>query len=199
VCRVCWAEAQREAWAKNRTKGRAALKRAYAKHASKRRSESAKYKQQHREYYALAEWFRKKGIRVSHIAPSDITALVEMKQALKQAKAQTQLPTQSPKLTAPAQRVLTARAGHAVVASFVETQSVTAPPTHELIENMIELQDTDPMPFGKHKGDLMQDVPARYLHWLYSNGKKDDRRCPVADYIRRNLNALKQEYSDGIW
>ena len=96
VCRVCWAKAQREAWAKNRTKGRAALKRAYAKHAPKRRSESAKYKQQHREYYALAEWFRKKGIRVSHIAPSDITALVEMKQALKQAKAQTQLPTQSP-------------------------------------------------------------------------------------------------------
>lgn len=34
---------------------------------------------------------------------------------------------------------------------------------------MIELTDLSPMPFGK-----------------------DDRRCPVADYIRRNLSALQQ-------
>lgn len=64
---------------------------------------------------------------------------------------------------------------------------------------MTELQDTDPMPFGKHKEVPMQDVPARYLHWLWNDGKKNDQRCPVADYIRRNLNALKQEYPDGIW
>lgn len=63
----------------------------------------------------------------------------------------------------------------------------------------MKLEDTDPMPFGKHKGELMQDVPASYLHWLWSNGKKDDKRCPVADYIRRNLSALKQEFRDGLW
>jgi len=62
-----------------------------------------------------------------------------------------------------------------------------------------ELEDTDPMPFGKHKGQPMQDVPARYLHWLWTNGKEQDKQCRVADYIRRNLSALQQEYTDGIW
>lgn len=64
---------------------------------------------------------------------------------------------------------------------------------------MNHLTDTDPMPFGKFRNEPMQDVPASYLHWLWTNGKKDDHQCVVADYIRRNLNALKQEYRDGIW
>lgn len=62
-----------------------------------------------------------------------------------------------------------------------------------------ELADTDPMPFGQYKGKPMQDVPACYLHWLWCNGKKDDHQCPVADYIRRNINALAHEYRDAIW
>lgn len=45
----------------------------------------------------------------------------------------------------------------------------------------------------------MQDVPASYLHWLWESGKKHDKLCPVADYIRRNVNALKQEHPDGLW
>ena len=61
------------------------------------------------------------------------------------------------------------------------------------------LQDTDKMPFGKYKGEPMQDVPASYLHWLWSTGKEHDKLCPVADYIRRNMTALQQEYTDGIW
>ena len=56
-----------------------------------------------------------------------------------------------------------------------------------------QLTDTDAMPFGKHKGMPMQDVPASYLHWLWANGKTRDKWCPVADYIRRSLSALKQE------
>lgn len=64
---------------------------------------------------------------------------------------------------------------------------------------MKALKDLDPMPFGKHREVPMQDVPASYLHWLWSNGKKEDKQCPVADYIRRNLSALKQEFTDGIW
>lgn len=55
------------------------------------------------------------------------------------------------------------------------------------------------MPFGKHKGEPMQDVPASYLHYIWQNGLKDDKRSNVADYIRRNLNALKREYPNGIW
>lgn len=64
---------------------------------------------------------------------------------------------------------------------------------------MNELQDTDPMPWGKHRGVQMQDVPASYLCWLWGDGKKHDMRCPVADYIRRNLAVLAKEYEDGIW
>lgn len=63
---------------------------------------------------------------------------------------------------------------------------------------MNELADTDPMPFGKHKGEPMEKVPASYLHWLWINGKKDDG-SQVADYIKRNLSALQQEYPDGVW
>lgn len=61
------------------------------------------------------------------------------------------------------------------------------------------LTDTDPMPFGKHKGIPMQDVPANYLHYLWANGLKEDKQSNVADYIRRNIGALKQEHKDGIW
>ena len=64
---------------------------------------------------------------------------------------------------------------------------------------MTELQDTDPMPFGKYKGQPMQDVPASYLHWLWVNGKSSEKTCSVAGCIRRNLDALKKEHSDGIW
>jgi uncharacterized protein (DUF3820 family) len=65
--------------------------------------------------------------------------------------------------------------------------------------SMREMLDTDLMPFGKHKGIPVQDVPAAYLHYLWQNGMKDDKASPVADYIRRNLSALRQEYTDGIW
>lgn len=63
----------------------------------------------------------------------------------------------------------------------------------------MSLSDTDKMPFGKHKGTPMQDVPASYLHWLWTNGKKDDHRCPVAHYIRLRLHALQMEHPDGLW
>lgn len=62
-----------------------------------------------------------------------------------------------------------------------------------------ELNDTDLMPFGKHKGIPMQDVPAGYLHYLWQNGLSSDSQSDVADYIRRNINALKLEHKDGVW
>ena len=64
---------------------------------------------------------------------------------------------------------------------------------------MIELTDTDKMPFGKYKGEPMQDVPASYFHWLWSFGRDQNKLCPVADYIRRNKDILEKEYPDGIW
>lgn len=65
---------------------------------------------------------------------------------------------------------------------------------------MITLTDTSEMPFGVHKGKPMQEVPANYFHYLWAKeGFKNHKDSPVADYIRRNLDALKQEYPDGIW
>ena len=68
---------------------------------------------------------------------------------------------------------------------------------------MTNLQDSDKMPWGKYKGELMLDVPASYYHWLWTNERDPMSRKakvdPVAAYIERNLDALQQEYSDGIW
>jgi hypothetical protein len=64
---------------------------------------------------------------------------------------------------------------------------------------MNSLNDLSPMPFGKYKGRPMQDVPADYLFWLWTNGKEGDKVCPVAGYIRENLDALKRDHPDGIW
>lgn len=65
---------------------------------------------------------------------------------------------------------------------------------------MRKLTDTDPMPFGKFKGTPMQDVSASYLHYLWTNGMKNDvKTSNVAAYIEENLQALKEEYPDGIW
>lgn len=69
---------------------------------------------------------------------------------------------------------------------------------------MTQLRDTDKMPWGKYEGTPMCDVPADYLFWLWTNGGKagplEKRKdCQVADYIRRNLSALEQDYPDGIW
>ncbi len=59
------------------------------------------------------------------------------------------------------------------------------------------------MPFGKHKGTLLDDVPASYLLWLWD---KDDglwcdestRNKPLRDYIIRSFKALQQECKDKI-
>jgi uncharacterized protein (DUF3820 family) len=32
------------------------------------------------------------------------------------------------------------------------------------------LTDDSPMPFGKHKGELLVDIPADYFHWLWTEG-----------------------------
>lgn len=61
-----------------------------------------------------------------------------------------------------------------------------------------QLEDDSQMPFGMHKGKPMSEVPARYLHWFWTEGDAD-KDHPVMDYIRRNLSALKKEYEDGIW
>lgn len=55
---------------------------------------------------------------------------------------------------------------------------------------MEELTDNSLMPYGKHKGEKMANVPASYLIWLY-----DNNRCSgsVKEYIKENYDSLIQE------
>jgi hypothetical protein len=77
-----------------------------------------------------------------------------------------------------------------------------------------ELTDLTPMAFGKYTGTPMQDVPASYLHYLwtkYVNKIKTDvpedvklkpheyNSLLLAKYIKKNLDALKLEDEDLIW
>lgn len=52
------------------------------------------------------------------------------------------------------------------------------------------LTDNSPMPFGKHRGTAMINVPAPYLLWLY-NSCCD--HAGVKQYITENLDALNKE------
>lgn len=55
---------------------------------------------------------------------------------------------------------------------------------------MKNLTDESPMPWGKHKGEAMINVPASYLLWCYENEKCSD---DVKEYIIDNMAALKEE------
>lgn len=55
------------------------------------------------------------------------------------------------------------------------------------------LTDNSPMPFGKHRGKAMVDVPAVYLLWLYNNPSFEDG--PVKKYILNNLDVINKEAS----
>jgi uncharacterized protein (DUF3820 family) len=63
--------------------------------------------------------------------------------------------------------------------------------------NELAYEDTDLMNFGKYKNEMLQDVPASYLHWLWTQRPISDKKLEA--YIKNNLRALKQEYPDGIW
>jgi len=55
------------------------------------------------------------------------------------------------------------------------------------------LKDTDPMPFGKHKGIPMQDVPASYLAWLWG---QHCNNIEVSNYIYNSIDAINMELSE---
>lgn len=52
------------------------------------------------------------------------------------------------------------------------------------------ITDNDPMPYGKHKGEKMINVPAHYLIWLLENDKCSG---DVKKYIEENKDVLKTE------
>lgn len=52
------------------------------------------------------------------------------------------------------------------------------------------MTDQSLMPFGKYKGKTLEDVPAKYLCWLYDNATvgKDLRK-----YLEDNLDVLRKQ------
>ena len=50
------------------------------------------------------------------------------------------------------------------------------------------------MPFGKHKGIKMANVPAQYLLWAKDAWRRGPGTNAILDYIEENLQAIKQEY-----
>ena len=58
------------------------------------------------------------------------------------------------------------------------------------------LTDQDPMPFGKHKGAKMEDVPASYLAWLKEQGCSHEG---VRLYIENSWSAIEKELPDRIF
>lgn len=46
------------------------------------------------------------------------------------------------------------------------------------------------MPFGKHKGEALQDVPDDYFLYLYDNAMISDSK--LLRYVEHNLDAIKK-------
>lgn len=59
--------------------------------------------------------------------------------------------------------------------------------------------DLTVMPFGKYEGTILQDIPASYLHYLWTNGLSGDRNNLLHQYVVKNLDALKMEDTDLLW
>ncbi len=61
------------------------------------------------------------------------------------------------------------------------------------------MKDTDKMPFGKHKGESMANVPASYLLWIKREHDKDPmqpqtrQQREVLQYVNDNIDDLKKE------
>jgi hypothetical protein len=53
--------------------------------------------------------------------------------------------------------------------------------------------DDDPMPFGKYKGERLEEVPSEYLHWLWHETDVHQRNPPLANYIWNSQEDIKYD------
>ena len=60
---------------------------------------------------------------------------------------------------------------------------------------MVILTDKSLMPFGKHKGTELANVPGKYLFWLYEQ-PSFDRASPLGTYIITNWDAIQKEINN---
>ena len=51
------------------------------------------------------------------------------------------------------------------------------------------MDDNSIMPFGKHKGIPLKDVPDDYLYWLHGAGTSNNE---LAEYLEDNIDSIKQ-------
>lgn len=61
-----------------------------------------------------------------------------------------------------------------------------------------EPSDEDPIPFGKHKGKKLKDVPADYLLWFADHPTLPKGYPGLALYVRRVREVLEAEAKDAI-
>jgi len=59
------------------------------------------------------------------------------------------------------------------------------------------MKDNDIMPFGKHKGEKLGDVPARYLLWLSEQPDVSARLSGIIQYVEQNRAHLEKEAKSG--
>jgi uncharacterized protein (DUF3820 family) len=52
-----------------------------------------------------------------------------------------------------------------------------------------KLTDDSIMPFGKHQGKQLKEVPDEYLMWLWHENKADPIRSDLMLYIQDSFNA----------
>jgi hypothetical protein len=52
------------------------------------------------------------------------------------------------------------------------------------------MDDKSIMPFGKHKGEKLGNVPSSYLLWIYDNL---DLRDDLKDYIQENYQQIQDD------
>ncbi len=60
------------------------------------------------------------------------------------------------------------------------------------------LTDLDTMPFGEHKNKPMQDVPAKYLAWIWEQPWLEKKYIKVYNYIFNNKEAIELELGEKI-
>lgn len=59
-----------------------------------------------------------------------------------------------------------------------------------------KISDDTPMPFGKHKGTKLKDVPAHYLLWAYDEDWFEKQYPKIWRYIDLHFDLLCEEVDD---
>ena len=64
------------------------------------------------------------------------------------------------------------------------------------LDDEVKLTDESTMPFGKHKGDKLKDVPNKYLMWLWEQDWLKEKYLGLYLYIEDNFDAIDRDSHD---